>query len=485
MPSRSAEIYLTAYAYLANGETLELSSEVLSYSDQHTVSGIPTYSLSINPATPRGRRVLELVRPGDLIEVSLQAYTGKLGQWGEGTQVTTMIGIAQSVGTTEGLDEGSLTRRVSITGSSLGGFLMSEAINYFLALGTLEGYFRSLGLTPIDAISFTRLDAALAAYVRNVAFNALRIERPQGGIRDLLGYAIHTVNGIGLFDFMWANYGGSLWEFLQAYGEQPLHEIYQTILPASRAPMLRGFTSTAVRPFGLDQASPVLIVRPAPFPHGTLGGGVDLSAWQTLPLHDLSSSVRLEAVERNRERNAEGAVSFFSVYPKTLELDETMQLTWAPPIINDYKWRRWGYRPMSWASFLWGRDAAKEDAFEYFRELNWRVAGQHNRLDEMWSESLSVPLAPHVRVGERVRLPVRLGDETVHYQAYVEGVRHSYGSTAQSGTTLSLSRGLPEPLYQSGRWFTDRLVEYEPFRDAAITLETIREEERAGPIEED
>lgn len=480
---RAAEIVLSCRAHLQDGRSVDLSNAVLSYSDQHTIEGIPTYSMSLAPTLRTGERVLELLSPGDLVEVQLYAYDGVVGPWGEGAPTTTMIGVVQSLGLNEQLGGGSFGRVVTMTGSSLGGFLMGEAINYFLAYGTLEGYFKALGLTPLDAISFTRLDAALAAYVEHVAFNALRVERPQGSIRDLLGFAIKTVDGIGLFDFMWANYSGSLWEFLQAYGEQPLHEVYQTILPATRKFELEGRVHVPGRTFGPDLAMPVLVVRPAPFPHGLDGGVVDFSAWNNLPLHDVTESKRLDGTQRSQERSSSEVANVFAIYPKTLDLDETMQLTWAPPIINESKWRQWGYKPMTWPTFLWGQDAAKEDALEYFRVLNWRLAGQHNRRDEMWHETLSLPLAPHIRVGERVRLPVMLGDESTMFQFYVTGVQHRYASSAQRSTMLTLDRGLPEKVYQGGRWFTEGLAQYDPFRDAVLAVEAIREEDEGYRIQ--
>ena len=360
---------------------------------------------------------------------------------------------------------------------------MNDTINYYLAFGSAAGYLQALALTPIDTVSMTRLDSALAAYMKNVAFKVLRVERPVGTIENLLGFAIKTVDGIGLFDAFWANYSGKLWEFLDTYSEKPVHELFQTILPKSRFDALPGEKNEA-RTWGEDEAVPTLIIRPAPFPFAKPGGsGTDFSLWNALPLHDLMDPrYSLDsAADELTDSGDSGVVNFIYVYPKTLQLDETMQMTYAPPIMHDRKWKRFGFRPMSFATNLWGRDAAKEDALEFFRALNWRIAGQWNRADEFFEGKISIRLAPHIRPGERVRVNNLLGDDTTTFQYYVDAVSHSFSVEGERKTTLTLSRGLPEALYADESWFTEGYVELPPVKDGALPVDQIRSHDEAGP----
>ena len=480
---RATESGITCKVYRADGSELDLSPYVQHYSDRHPVGGVPSYSLAL-PPTIEGESAVESVDNGDLIEVGLISTDGRTGPHGLGKYATTMIGVTRSIGLRQDVSKDALKQFALLSGDSLAGFLANDTINYYLAYGSSAGYFQALGLTPIDSISNVRLDAALAAYLENVAFNVLRIERPQGGIKELLGFAIETVDGQGLFDAFWANYSGSLWQFLETYSEKPVHELFQTILPIDRFNALQG-KKNSPRTWGDDKAVPALVIRPAPFPFAKPGGaGTDFSLWNALPLHDLlDPEWSLDSADDELTDKGDGGVAnFIYLYPKTLALDETMQITWAPPIMHDEKWKRFGYRPLSFATNLWGRDAAKEEGPEFFSDLNWRIAGQVNRADEYFEGRISIRLAPHIRPGERVRLNKILGDDTTAFQYYVDEVSHSFGLTDESRkTTLTLSRGLPESLYSDESWFTDGLVELPPIRDGALPVNQIRSHDEPGP----
>lgn len=479
---RVTESDITVKAHLQDGSEIDLSNHVHMYSDHHPIDGIPTFSLILAP-TINGRPTVLTLRVGDLIEVGLISTDGRTGPHRLGRYNTTMIGIVRGLGVRQGVGAGSLTQLCQVSGSGLGGFLASDSINYYLALGSAAGYLKALALTPIDSIAMRRLDQALAAYIDNVAYGVIRVKRPQGGIRELLGYAMHSVDGIGLFDQFWANYEGTLWAFLQSWSEQPLHMVYQALVSLERFQALQGIKHTPTT-FGEDQAVSALVMRPRSFPHGLPGGaGADLSAWQALPLHDLLDPEWFLNVagEKDVERGDSEVANFIYLYPRAITLDESHALTWAPPLEHTANWERFGYRPLSWATHLWGRDAAKENAMEFFQSLNWRLAGQWNNMEQYFSGSIGIRLAPHIRPGDRVRINKVLGDDATTHQYYVEGVSHTFVVTGDRTTALMLKRGLPEATYQDAGYFIAGWRELPPIRDAALPVPAIRAEDRPGP----
>ncbi|RTG97851.1 hypothetical protein CSW25_04940 [Thermus scotoductus] len=469
------EAHIRAIAH-TDGGALDLSDYVLSYADRHPVQGMGTWSLSL-PLYIRGKPVTSLLRTGDVLEVGLLAWDGKKGPWGRGSYQTVMLGVIRSIGQRQALAPGGLTQVAVLSGSHLAGVLLGDAVNYYLAYGSLYGLFRGIAMTGLKGV--TRLDQGLAHYLSQVAFEVAQIVRPYGGIRDLLSYALHTVDGEGAFDLMFANYEGTLWGFLEAYAERPLHELYAAILPQDRLGLLKGVKHLG-KTFGEDHARAVIVLRPAPFPYGLPGGGGTLGEWPSLPLHDLEGG--FEPTEDHTADWSDADVkNAFYVHPRILPLDETVVITYAPAILNLDSWRRYGYRPLTWATWLWGSTANKEVAPEFFSRLNWRIAGQHNRMDEYAGAELTVRLSPHIRPGERVRVENRLGDRTSVFLYYVEEVRHTWTPTGPWTTTLRVSRGLPEAVYRDAGWFVEGLREYSPLKDALFPVPTIRKEDSPGP----
>ncbi|QWK20790.1 hypothetical protein [Thermus antranikianii] len=135
------------------------------------------------------------MRTGDVLEVGLLSWDGKKGPWGRGSYQTVMLGVIRSIGQRQALAQGSLTQVAVLSGSHLAGFLLGDAVNYYLAYGSLYGLFKGIAMTGLKGV--TRLDQGLAHYLSQVAFEVAQIARPYGGIRDLLGYTLHTVEGRG------------------------------------------------------------------------------------------------------------------------------------------------------------------------------------------------------------------------------------------------------------------------------------------------
>lgn len=425
-----------------------------------------------------------MVDNGDVIEVGLVSSDGREGPNGLGRYHTVMIGFVKSVGVRQDVEEASLKRWAVVSGPSLGGMLMNDSINYYMALGTLQGMFRTLAQVGVDDLGLVRLDKALAHFMDNVAFNVLRVERPYGALRNLIGYSFTSVDGEGLFDKAWGNYEGSLWEFLQTASEPPLHELYHRVLPASELASMGGHVHVPSKRFGTgpnqDGAVAAVIMRPAPFPHMSAAGAVDMSAWRALPLHDLRDpewSLQSAADSITDKGDAE-VVNFVHVYPKGFPtlLDETMRVVWVEPLIHHGKWRQFGYKPLTFATDLFG-ESPWEDIQDFFVELNARLAAQRNRMDEYFEGKISIRLAPHIRPGHRIAMNLIHGDDTTEFHYYVVSVSHQFSITGARQTTLVLERGLHRNDYANPGWFSAGWQRYDPIKDELLPLPEIRKED--------
>lgn len=483
MSVRATQSGIFVKAHRQVGEPLDLSPWVHRYSDQHPLEGVPSFSLVMEDEVD-GVSIFEALTHGDLLEVGLVSTDGRTGRHGLGEYHTVMVGFVRSIGVRQDVgDGGSLTRFAVITGPSFGGVLANDSINYYMALGTLQGMFRTLAEVGMDELGMVRLDRAMAGFMDRVAFGVLRIERPFGGMRDLLGFSMHSVAGEGLFDMAWGNYEGSLWQFLQTYSEPPLHELYHRVLPASELASMAGEVHVPGYRFGTeagqDNAVAAVIMRPAPFPHLTMSGTVDTAAWEALPLHDLRDErwSMESAGDSVTDKGDAEVVNFVHVHPKTITLDETMQITWVRPLIHDAKWRQFGYKPLSFATNLWGEDRTLEDTDEYFEGLNARLAGQFTRMNEYFEGKMTIRLAPHIRPGHRVAMNLLKGDDTTEHVYYVQSVAHSFAVQGSATTSLVLGRGLHRDKYEDPSWFSDGWQTYDPIRDQFLSLGAIRKED--------
>lgn len=483
MSVRAAQSGIFVKAHRQVGAPIDLSPWIHRYSDQHPLEGIPSFSLVMEDEID-GVSIFDVLTHGDLLEVGLISTDGRTGPHGLGEYHTVMVGFVRSIGVRQDVGDGAnLTRFAVVTGPAFGGVLANDSINYYMALGTLQGMFRTLAEVGIDELGMVRLDKAMAAFIDRLAFGVLRIERPFGTMRDLLGFAMHSVPGEGLFDMAWGNYEGSLWQFLQTYSEPPLHELYHRVMPASELAGMAGEVQVPGYRFGTeagqDNAVAAIIMRPAPFPHMLPDGTVDTSAWEALPLHDLRDgkwSIE-SAGDSVMDKGDAEVVNFVHVHPKTITLDETMQITWVPPLVHDATWRQFGYKPLSFATNLWGEERTLEEADDFFVTLNARLAGQFSRMNEYFAGKITVRLAPHIRPGHRIAMNLLKGDDTSEHLYYVEAVSHSFTVQGTSTTTLILGRGLHREKYEDPGWFSDGWQVYDPIGGQMLPIDTIRRED--------
>jgi len=452
-----SEYDITVVLHLADGSSIDVSNDVVQYADQHAIGTIPTWSLTL-PHAYQGTPYTEFLNLGDMVEVSLINYDSRFGVAAE--PYTVMVGMVQSLSTPQTTAENQASQVASLSGSSLAGPLLNESISYFLALGYLEGLLKTFSQLPPDDIQGKSLAEAMFNFTTRVAFTALRMERPQGTLKDLLSLAFDSVPGIGDFTLLWQQYEGSFWGFLESYSEQPLNEL---LIKQTRNLDAFAGSKSYGRVWGEDNSTHAFIMRPTPYPHSEDGNSVNYGVWNSLPLHNLlEPSLRLHPVNQQSMTDFDdGIYNFFLTTPKAFSFDEMSSMTYAPAIINDREWKRHGYRPLTWGTYLLGEGVDKAGgAFgDFFTRLNWRLATQNNRLDGYRGGSVGIRLAPHIGIGERVLLNHIANDDTTRSMYYVKGVSHNF-TRASASTSLTLDRGLPEGAYGNDAVFLDGLALY-------------------------
>lgn len=455
----SSQSAIVAKIYRADGSTLEVSDWVQQWQCTQSVSGIATWSLAL-PLSLGGRPLLEQCQIGDLLEVGFYAERA-----GRVEYFTRMVGEIQVADQQQAITANALQQVAVLSGPSLAGWLSSETVDYYLNAVISQEAKRALGAAGVDngfqsAVALKRLDEALSAYLERVIFRILGVRRPQGGVKELLGYAFKTLDGTGEYYQSWAAFRGAAWGLLDTYADQPLHELFALTLPRARLQTLTadgGWQRNPAREWGEDRATPVVILRPAPFPYALPGGGGHLGDWPRLPLHDLRDGLNAVSVRQDARDN----LNTFAIYPSTFVTDQTALRVFAPTVINLEKYRRFGYRPLSYPTQLWGYNGQGEQVDAYFNALNWRVAGQNNRLDEMFSAGLNLGFSPWIYPGERVRFWAHLPDGPSALEGYVQGVTDTWGVEART-TRLEVVRALPLSRYTSADFFAHGLQAFAP-----------------------
>lgn len=469
----ATESAIVAKIYRADGSILDVSDHVYQYQGSQSVKSIGSWTLAL-PLRYKGKPLLEQTRGGDLVEIGFLAQPNPT----KGARYyTRTLGILNQPDVRQATTRDGVQQVAILSGRSLAGWLSNETINYYLAAVLSGDAKRVLGAGGVDngfqtAVALKNLDQALAAYLERVLFRIIGVQRPQGNIDKLLGYGITTLEGTGAYYQMWANFEGTPWGFLETYSDRPLHELYAVTLPLSKFQQMTRPTRegkqwyvNTPRAWGEDRAVPALIVRPSPFPYALPGGGGSLGDWPALPLHDFTAE-GLQAGPNTSmgSYNTDKSVNVFYIYPSTLNVSDVVVKTFAPVIIHEAKYRRHGYKPLTFPTQLWANNAKKEDAPEYFRRLNWRVAGQNNRLDEMLDVTLSGRFMPWVLPGERARFWGYLGDEQSEMEGYIEAVTDVWSPNGERSTQVQVTRGLPKNLYQTPSYFANGLSEYVPVK---------------------
>ncbi|MBB6097371.1 hypothetical protein HNR42_000785 [Deinobacterium chartae] len=104
-------------------------------------------------------------------------------------------------------------------------------------------------------------------------------------------------------------------------------------------------------------------------------------------------------------------------------------------------------------------EGSEANMLDLARSLTWRLAGQHNRVEDMFSGTYTVPFSPHLRAGTRIRLRAPIGDRTRVMEGYVTSRTHTWSRERGGQTSVSVTRMLPAEVYEDPAWFAVGLSE--------------------------
>jgi hypothetical protein len=452
---------------------VDLAPHVVRYQDNATIGSVPNFSMALPPRI-KGELTLELIRPGDVILTSLKTRIERR----DSELATVCIGAVTHTSETEAISDNALQNMVVVRGKLLPGYLANDSINYWEMIGSMEGYFRSLSLVPVDALTLVGLDAALSVFMDNVVANTLRIQTAIGGFNDTVAYSFKTLPTSGRYDTLFANYEGSFWQFLDTFAETPLHELYAGVFSRNELEALSGNYMRRAQVFNEDQAQAGVVVRPSPFPFATPDGQVDFSEWTRLPINDLTANLK-NPTGVNLAASADATVSFVKLQPKNFVLDEMSAVLFVMPLVDETAWQRFGYKPLNWSTWLFTPDMAKEKADEYFDRLNWRMATQNSNMHRYMSGSFPLRLSPRVRIGTRAIF----NWHATRMMGYITGVSHTFNHSGARSTTVTVSRILPERDYSDPAFFRADWKSLPALKDIATPINDIRKHDEPGPTQ--
>ncbi|MCD0168081.1 late control protein [Deinococcus sp. 23YEL01] len=438
--------------------------DLLSVSDNASLGGTQSLHLTVAGRTRDGRMWRELLNVGDVFRVGAHRHSN------DGTAQHTIIedAIVSDYQVSEQMSPGQYSYTLSIAASGLQGVLEADAVAWWMFYGTVEGALRSRGaLLPDDTSG--RLDKVLANYANRVAFHGANWERAGTGLRERMGYHLRSLspNVPILYNLSVAE--GAHWQIMASAAELDLHEFF--VQQRSEGDD-RGFTGGFVHHPTVNASSilssadagqgdgtrPYIILRPKPFPYADRNGKPVMTDWNALPLHDLTDR-RASTGSHGFGHSVSAVRNFFMVYPGYDAMNDSMAFTLGLAVVNRASISRHAYRPAKFKTSLVLNDGDEGSMIDLARDLTWRMAGQMNRMDQYSQGSITVPLAPEVQAGDRVRFRLVNTDESSQgiFQGYVTSRAHQWQLGGGATTSLSLERVLPESTYQTPEWFVEGL----------------------------
>lgn len=460
---------------------------VLQYSDTATLGGVQTFSVTLpgRVTMKGGQKVpwMELVAVGDLAYAYGWNWDGSQGQdagYGRktGDPMTLADGIVTGISDSEQLTPDGYQFTTTIQCESLQSILNVDSVAYWMFYGSSEGFIRARSQLQTNDVS-GRMDKALANYVNAVAFNLTAWNRHGKGLGARMGYHFKGVKGDVPVLSDLAVMEGSHWNIMQSVIDMPLHEMFCAIRPASfkavggfaHAPEAGSEAPGAPIRRGPDGGALHMIVRPAPFPFGNPDGTGNLSEWRALPLHDFShldASPVMTPLGGGTTSTLHDVKNFFLVFPGFQPLNEQNTFGMGAAVVNDESIRRFSYRPFKMRTLLVLGREDEGSIIDLTNRITWRIAGQYNRLDEMYSGQYQVPFSPQIQPGERVRVRVPFGDRTRVIEGYVTQRTHQWSVEGGGSTTVSLDRVLTAETYDDPAWFVQGLAQVDFDADKAI-----------------
>lgn len=372
------------------------------------------------------------VEPGDLCTIEFLAHTpDRKGWW------LAIHGPIRTLRERTVISDKGAENVCELEVGSMTDILAADTVAPWMFLGSIYG---------VDAVR-TRLTAdesngrpyqVAYNWLKKVAFDAssYNYSTDLGGWLSL-DFGGLEANVVGTYKLSLAE--GPHMETIGQFLDAPFHELYTTVGTPGE---FRGdVTHSAGSAPGVKEpgAATILRWRAAPYPFCPLGGGSNTSEWDALPLHKLTD-VQLVG-ERGAAYSLQGERNFFIAYPGYDVFSEWFAYTRAVAVVNQESVRRLGYRPLkTQTSLLINDETTESDMMTFSEELAWRLAGQHNNVRKYEYGTVTLPLSPWIKSGDRVEC-LSPWQSSQTYQYHVGGRQLTWDAASGGRMVLQLQRG--------------------------------------------
>ena len=394
-------------------------------------SGIVTLPLR-NPSTKKPHK--DLIKPGDLCTIEFMVNTdfGKKGWW------TALHGPIRSVSERTLIsDAGSESVCILSVGSMLD-ILSADSVAIWMYLSSIKGVDIVRSQLTADEANRKPFEVAFN-WLTKIAFDSSTYN-PAGSLASYLhlDFGGLAANTIGTYKLSLVE--GSHLQIISQFLDSPFHELYATVgTPAE----LQGTKTLAGGGGGVMEAGAGTILRwrAAPYPYCDLGGGPNRSEWTKLPLHQVKGRVQASR-ERGSEYTLAPERNYFLVYPGYDGFNEWMPYTRSGAVVNAGSIRRLGYRPLkTQTSLLLNHEDTEQNLMEFSEELSWRLAGQWNNFSLYENGSITLPLLPWIKSGDRLQAISPWQSDRV-YEYHVAARQMFWDATSGGSMTVNLERGV-------------------------------------------
>jgi hypothetical protein len=430
---------------------LTVTDNVLRGNVSESISGFPRGSLHLplKRDSQYGRvPYSDLIRPGDLCLVEMQAWKGSGPSW-----QTVLHGVVTDVQPSETVVSGKYQSTTAVSISSMIRILERDQLAKWMYLGSVEGWEPMRSRLLPDQMN-TQPHLVAYEYLKRIAFDSQTYNNG-AGLDGYLHLDFAGLNANAPLEYKLAMSEGSHISIINQFLDSPIHELYG--LTTTPDLFMGDSVHTATNTPGINQGATTLRWRKAPYPYANEAGSPVMDEWEALPVHDFESD--LTPIGSRAGGYSDAAVrNFFLMFPNYQFANEYFMYAIGAAVKNQYLINRFGYSPLKVGTNLVinSDETSKETIEEFMLKLSWRVAGQWNNMHRYENGSVTTMLAPHIRTGDRLRAPNPWTGKEV-YEYHVQG-RSLDWTPSERSTTLMLERGLPETFYREGEFFVNNLT---------------------------
>jgi len=469
-----------------------------------------SFEVTLTHATDaRGRTWKDRIHPQDLVVIQMMNYDGTVGVHGRGEMHTVMIGLVDAISEVTAMNSrGQPQRSIRVRGRDMGKLFLNGIVTYWSFLGaTMLGARNFLDPTQLNDQPHRVIERLLEEIFERFVRVQFRFRGVYEQFFNMLAYQL-TSYGTEIpagLDYQFLGGEGNFWSFFVKVASPPFHELFvdtRRVRDLIRKPLPEGVvTAKLIDPesgtvtdpsvkmtgkeeeddvlikepateMGQDHSVPVLIMRPPPFPFrfpdpSVLGAfsplkGVsevtfDHGGWKGLVRHEVGDGDQLPGLV-DEELTTSDAEQFnvYLVFPKYQGLNEQQYLLMVPPLIDERRFQRYGFKLFMPSVTLLKQQSVQDGNdpwIGFYHHLAWRLASWNVLNDRFISGYQTYRLLPHVHIGQRLldhsswRGGVGGGSPAAR-EFYIESVSHQFRQHERATTTLGLTRGLLASEYE-------------------------------------